>query len=175
MRKLKLYTASSIDGLIAREDGSVDWLDAVPNPNNLDYGYVDFYNSVDITLMGNKTYQQVMSFDFDFPYQSTTNYVFSRAPKIDTAHVSFVTKDIPGFVKKLKKGKGKDIWLIGGGELNSLLLKNDLIDELILTIIPVILGSGIPLFSIGGKEQFFSLIKSRAFDNGIVQIRYVKS
>lgn len=174
MRKVKLYTASSLDGFIARKDGSIDWLDAVPNPEGLDYGYVDFYNSIDVTLMGNTTFKKVMSFDFEFPYQRTENYVFSRTEKGTSEHVTYVGKDAASFVKKLKKGRGKDIWLIGGGMLNTTLLNADLIDELILTIIPVILGEGIPLFAAGAKEQFFDLIKSRAFDNGMVQIRYVR-
>ena len=164
----------SLDGFIARKDGGIDWLDAVPNPEAFDYGYVDFYNSVDVTLMGNNTYKKVISFDFDFPYQRTKNYVFSRSDKGNTEYVSFIGKDATAFVKKLKKASGKDIWLIGGGKLNTELLNKGLIDELILTIIPVILGDGIPLFEKDAKEQFFHLVKSRAFDNGILQTRYVK-
>ena len=174
MRKVKLYTASSLDGFIARDDGSIDWLDAIPNPEGLDYGYVDFYNSVDVTLMGNTTYKKILGFDFDFPYQNTKNYVFSRSEKGSTEHVTFVSKKVGAFVKKLRKERGKGIWLIGGGELNTTLLNEGLVDELIITIIPVVLGSGIPLFQTTGKDHFFKLVKSRAFDNGIVQIRYVK-
>lgn len=174
MRKVKLYTASSIDGFIARSDGSIDWLDAIPNPDKLDYGYVDFYNSVDVTLMGNTTYKKILGFDFEFPYHNTKNYVFSRTEKGTNEHVTFVSKKAGAFVKKLKKERGKDIWLIGGGELNTALLKEGLVDELIITFIPVVLGSGIPLFQATVKDHYFKLIKSRAFDNGIVQIRYVK-
>lgn len=148
-----LYIATFIDGYIARTDGSIDWLeDPRYALENEDYGYYDFIKSIDTTLMGNKTYQQVLGFNVPFPYPDTSNYVFTKIPvnKRDE-YVEFVSGDIIEFTQNLKQMEGKDIWLIGGGQLNSAFLDNELIDEIILNIIPVTLGEGIPLFTGAAK------------------------
>jgi dihydrofolate reductase len=170
-RKLILYIAASLDNYIARPDGDVTWLEA---PEYLlpgeDYGYSKFYGSIDTTLMGNNTYRIIRGFDQPFPYSDTTNYVFTRSKQTgDSDHVRFIYGDIPGFVRDLKKEQGGDIWLIGGGQVNTLMLNNDLIDQIILTLIPVILGTGIPLFQGHPKEVRFKPVDGRYYKNGIVQ------
>ncbi|QJW91513.1 dihydrofolate reductase [Spirosoma taeanense] len=173
MRKLILYIASSLDGFIARSDGSFDWLDATPNPNQLDYGYHSFYVSIDTTLMGNSTYQTILDMGGDFPYPDKTNYVFSRQPgQVDTAYVRYITDDPAAFVQSLKNQEGKAIWLVGGGQLNAALLNARLIDEIILTLVPTVLGSGIPLFADSSLETQFSLTNSESFETGFVQLTY---
>lgn len=177
MRKIVLYIATSIDGYIARKDGSIDWLeDPKYALENEDYGYYDFMKTIDTTLMGNSTYQQVLGFDMPFPYQETTNYVFTKTPKKkNEPFVEFFSGNIPEFIKTLKQKEGKDIWLIGGGKLNTVFLDNGLIDEIILSIIPITLGEGITLF-VGAKklDSQFKLVSSKAYDNSFVQLHYVK-
>jgi dihydrofolate reductase len=175
MRNLILYIATSLDGFIARLDGRVDWLDAIPNPNQLDYGYADFYGSVDTTLMGNTTYQAVLDFGGEFPYADKTNYVFSRQTDVaDTQYIQYVTDNAVDFVTDLKQKEGKDIWLVGGGQLNASLLKAGLIDKMIISIAPVVLGTGIPLFGSEVLDSLFTLEKSDVFSTGFVQLVYAK-
>jgi dihydrofolate reductase len=82
MRKIVLYIAASLDGKIARKDGDVKWLDEFSDPEQMDYGYNDFLNSIDTTLMGNNTYKQLLGFGIDFPYRGKTNYVFTRNARL---------------------------------------------------------------------------------------------
>ena len=136
MRNVILYTALSLDSYIARSDGEIDWLESAESIPGEDYGYKEFYDSVDTTLMGNNSYRKIISFDIPFPYPDKTNFVFSRsAGQQQTEFVQFISGDAIAFTEKLKKQNGKDIWLIGGGQVNSLLLSHQLIDRMILTII----------------------------------------
>jgi dihydrofolate reductase len=172
MRQVILYIAASLDNFIARPDGSVDWLSSpeflIPDE---DYGYNDFYQTIDTTLMGNSTYRFILDQDVPFPYPDKTNYVFSRSGKNrDTEFVRFIPNDPAGFVSQLKQETGDDIWLIGGGQINKILLNNDLIDKMILTIIPMTLGEGIPLFHGKYKEVKFKLETSKSYQSGIVQL-----
>lgn len=173
MRKLILYIAQSIDGFIAKKDGNLDWLteDEKPDGDVNKYGYLDLLESVDTTLMGYKTYNEVLNFDIPFPYPNKKNYVFSRShKKNDDNPVEFVASNIAEFVRELKTFPGKDIWLIGGGEINKLLLNANLIDEMIISIKPVVLGDGIPLFASGSELKRFMFQSSKWFDNGLVQL-----
>lgn len=175
MRKIKLYIAVSIDGFIADKNGRVEWLENLPNPDFLDYGYFDMYNSIDTTLMGNITYQQVLGFDMPFPYSDKTNFVFTRNQSLtEDENVTFVNDNIIDFVKKLKSKKGKSIWLIGGGQVNSILLNANLIDEMIVSYMPIVLGDGIPLFSSNTQLKPFRLLKSETFSTGVISLTYVK-
>lgn len=171
MRKVILYCAASLDGYIARKDGSVDWLDSIPNPEHSDYGYAQFYDSIDVTLMGNGTYKAVLGFGVDFPYQEKTNYVFSRTSTgTDAPFIQYINDDVISFVNELKTKPGKNIWLVGGGQLNTTLLNAGLIDELIITLFPIILGDGIPTFADGALESHFKVVENKTFDNGLVQL-----
>ena len=175
MKKVILYIAASIDGYIARPDGNVDWLD---DPEYLvegeDMGYGDFYASIDTTLMGHATYQEVLGFDIPFPYPDKKNYVISRSERENDENVEYISGDIVTFTKQLKSQSGKDIWLIGGGKINTIFLENGLIDQIILTIVPVILGDGIPMFQKGSIETKFILQKTENFPNGMVQLTFKK-
>lgn len=176
MRKITLFSAMSLDGYVARPDGNIDWLIGFPNPEKLDYGYADFLAGIDTTLMGNKTYQQILTFDMPFPYPDKKNYVFTRSDGYaDTTFVQFVSQDIAGFVYNLKRQPGGNIWLIGGGEVNGSMLEHDLIDELYLHIIPVVLGEGIPLFDARVSfEKKFKLTRTKTYYNSILELLYEK-
>ena len=174
MGKLILYSAISLDAYIAKPNGSVEWLhDPGFHIEGEDFGYKAFYESVGTTLMGNNTYREILNMDIPFPYPDTDNYVFSRFKDTkDTEYVQFAKGKIRDFVPKIKAETKKDIWLIGGAQINGILLKEGLIDQLILTIVPVILGKGIPLFSGEDLGSKWKLKQSKAYDNSFVQVVY---
>jgi len=166
MRKIKLFIASSMDGYIAKEDGSVNWL-----PENTDSGYDQFYNSIDTVLMGKKTYEQILTFG-KFPYKDKTSYVFTRNPnqKKKDENVEFVSK-VEEFTNKLISSSGKDIWLVGGSDIASTFLNNKFVDELILSVIPLVLGKGIPLFKNIKEEIKLELIKTTEYTK-LIELSY---
>ena len=155
MRKLILYIAVSLDGFIAGEGGSLDWLDKVEGQG--DNGYETFYTKVDTLLMGRKTYDWIMA-HAEFPYSGKECYVFSHEPRENTSDVTFVSENAVSFASHLKEQPGKEIWLVGGGGLLKPLLEAGLVDEMILTIAPVVLGKGIPLFHEMERETDFVLM-----------------
>ncbi|GGG07134.1 dihydrofolate reductase family protein [Pontibacter amylolyticus] len=175
MRKIILYIAASTDGYIARPDGNIDWLhDKKYNIPDEDFGYSAFLQTIDTTLMGHNTYREILGFDMPFPYPELKNYVFSRSKQEEAEHVSFVRDGAVDFIEKLKEQPGKDIWLIGGGMLNATVLNAGLLDEIILTYIPIVLGKGIPLFSAETEEHKLKLIptENKLYRNGFLQVRY---
>ena len=166
-----------MDGFIASREGSVEWLYDQDNPNvDLNaYGYLDFYNSIDTTLLGYNTYNEILNFGVPFPYPDKKNYVFSKNhKKVDDNPVEFISSDIAEFVMNLKQQKGKDIWLIGGGQINKILLNSNLIDEIILGIKPVVIGQGIKLFSDNENFSKFKISEVNFFDKTFVQIKIIR-
>jgi dihydrofolate reductase len=173
MRKIKLYMAISLDGKIALPDGSVEWLETIPPPEDGDYGYKDFYASIDTTIQGYTTYQQVINWGIDFPYADKKNYVVTGKQGLtNTEYVEFISQNHIEFIKSLKEAQGKDIWLVGGGKLNAMLLEANLIDDLLLYIMPVILTKGIDMFSALPSERPLKLVASKVYANGVVETRY---
>lgn len=168
MRKLVLYIAVSLDGFIAGEGERLDWLDRVEGQG--DNGYEVFYSGVDTLLMGRKTYDWIMA-NAEFPYSGKECYVFSHTPKENTKDVTFVSEDPAEFVARLKEQSGKKIWLVGGGGLLKPLLAKNLVDELILTIAPVVLGKGIPLFHELERNASFVLTGMERYGQ-FAQLRY---
>lgn len=176
MKKVKLFIASSLDGYIATQDGKVDWLKdpAAAGENETGYGYDAFYASIDTTLMGYNTYREILGFGIPFPYPDKKNYVFSRIhEKKEDLPVEFVHSNIVDFVKNLKQEMGKDIWLIGGGQINGILLNEKLIDEIILSIVPAVLGQGIPLFSSIAGLSRFKIENVHVYDRSLIQITLI--
>lgn len=177
MPEVILYIASSLDGYIARPDGAVDWLDEIAAPEGApeeDYGYEQFFAGIGAVLMGRITYEQVLTFDVAYPYPGTAGYVFSstRAGQRDE-NVEFVDgANIPQFIARLKAASDKHIWLIGGGLLIREFLKLDLVDRIIVTVMPVILGEGIPLFPPPTPQIRLELVESLSFSSGMVQLTY---
>ncbi len=170
MRKVILYIASSLDGYIAGPENQLDFLF-----HDQDFGYENFLPTIDTTLMGYKTYQEVLGFDVPFPYPDKTNYVFSRQSRPASQHpVTFVQEDPATFIRQLKQGSGGKIWAVGGGQLNGLLLEAGLIDEVELYLHPIALGSGIPLFKGAYAPQAFRLISSAIHPSGVIIAKYQK-
>lgn len=171
MRKVILSLAVSLDGYIAKPNGDVEWLKKIPNPEKLDYGFSEFYKTIDTTIMGNNTYKEILGFGIPFPFQDKKNFVISRTIKAATEFVHFAT-DVSNLVKDLKSKRGKDIWLIGGGQINTEFLNKGLIDQLLIRIAPIVIGEGLPLFANKPGEEIFKLIKTETFSTGIVQLTY---
>jgi dihydrofolate reductase len=157
----------SLDGYIARRDGSVDFL-FMPK----DYPMAAFLASIDTAIMGRKTYTVALEMGGAFSDGMTT-YVFSRSePAGDAKGVVFVNQSPAAFVRELRKRPGKDIWLMGGGELAREFLKADLVDELYIGIVPILLGEGIPLFPSGFPQRDFTLVENKTFSRGLIALKY---
>jgi dihydrofolate reductase len=170
MRKVVLYIAASLDGYIADTVGSVDWLPPVSGDE--DYGYTEFLATVDTILLGRVTYEQVLTFG-KWPYPKLTNYVFTHQPPAQAAHpsVRFVTEDPAAFVKELKQEEGGTIWLIGGSLLAAPLFAAGLVDELMLFVVPRLLGAGIPLWR-QGHAQPLKLLRTQTWPDGMTLLHY---
>ncbi len=169
MRKVILFIASSLDGFIARKSGKIDWLFT-----DQDYGYSDFLKTIGVVIMGRKTYEQALTFG-EYPYKGVEGYVFSRTRAgAKDENVAFVSGDIASFVKALKAKPGKDIWLIGGAGVIQPFLERDLIDEFSISIHPIMLGDGIPLFRAPFPTKKLRFMDCRPFDTGLIQVTYAR-
>lgn len=168
MRKIVLFIATSLDGFIAGKNGDTDWLFT-----DGDFGYKEFYNSIDTTIMGYNTYFFISQFE-QFPYPDKKNYVFSRSNREpDGKPVEIVFSDVVEFARELREQEGKNIWLVGGSQINSILLNAGLIDQMIISIHPVALGQGIKLFKEEDLKYLqFKLVDHKVFERGLVQLTY---
>ncbi len=173
MKKIKLYIATSLNGYIAKPDHSVDWLHEIPVPEGEDYGYVEFYDSCSVTLQGNNTYKFILNSGHDFPYTTTKNYVFTRNEKLESNQdVTFVSDNHIEVVKTLKQEEGKDIWLIGGAQINGLLFDHGLVDEIWIHIMPIVLENGIKLTESLSNDVSLDLMSSKSYSSGVVEMKY---
>lgn len=172
--KIILYIATTLDGFIARKDGSIDFLKLFENIGE-DYGYNEFYKNIDVIVMGRKTYEQVLTFE-EFPYKNKECFVFTRDKKMSNNNINnnivFINEDIKEFVRRFEN---KNLWLVRGSEIIKEFLKFNIIDEFIITIIPILLGDGIPLFNKVFNEIKLDLIHTRRYNNGLIQLSYKKS
>jgi dihydrofolate reductase len=170
--RVVLYIAASLDGFIADRDGGVDWLEQFAAAADGDYGYAAFYDSIGALVMGRTTYEQVHGFG-DWPYPGKPTVVFSHdPPEADQLDVSFTADDPTAVVASLREHTDGDLWLVGGGGLIASFRERGLIDEVILTIIPVLLGEGVPLFPGTQPEAALRLSDVQRFESGIVQLHY---
>src|SRR6187402_1140566 len=171
-RKLVIYIATSLDGYIAKPNDDLDFLSIVEQKGE-DYGYADFIKTIDTVILGRKTYDKVSTIDFDSPYAKKDTYVITRTTRPDSGSIKFYTDDFIELVTKLKSEEGKkNIFCDGGSEIINELLKHDLIDEFIISIIPVFVGNGTKLFKDGRPEQGLKLISTKQFEKGLVQLHY---
>ena len=166
-----LYIAASLDGYIAGEKGEIDWLSAVDRPGE-DYGYEEFYQSVDAIVSGSKSYELASSFP-QWPYPGKPTFVFTRRSlKSDRGDVYFLSEEVDSAMEKVKAQGFRRVWLLGGGELVRSFLQQDLIDEYIISTIPVILGGGIRLFPPPTPGRDLKLIGSQQYPSGLLQAHY---
>ena len=171
-RKVILYIAMSLDGYIARQDGDIGWLSLVEQTVE-DYGYSDFMAAVDTVILGRKTYDKVFSFGIGFPHADKECYVITRSEIPSKEKITFYNKDLKELITTLKGKTGKNIFVDGGAEIVNELMKNNLIDEYIISIIPIMLGNGIRLFNNTRPENNLQLIDCKKFDSSLVQIHYI--
>ena len=171
-RKLVLYVAASIDGYIADAAGGLDWLHVF----NGNYGYNDFIASVDTVLMGRKTYDAVLAMGVPDPYPSLTTYVFTRSKQryTSTPRLQFVDDDPVAKVRTLRAGQGKDIFLVGGGELLKVFIEQNMIDRYIVFTVPVLLGSGIPLFVPQKNMVALNAVSTKKYPDGMIETQWEK-
>jgi dihydrofolate reductase len=175
-RKNSVFIATSIDGYIADKDGGIDWLHAIPNPDKIDMGYSAFIAQVDALVMGRKTFETVCNFGIDWPYQKP---VFVLSNTLSTISEKFqgratlVKGTIHEVLEQLYQ-KGFSKLYIDGGKTIQSFLQEDLIDEMVITIIPVLLGGGIPLFSELPKSLAFECVESKVYLGKISQNHFVR-
>lgn len=171
-RKIIVNIATSADGYVARTDGNLDWLTRRPAPKGF-YGLPKFSHSIDAKILGRKTFDQIVKMGARFSADDM-HYVFSRRPPPASvpAGVQFVTESIKVFADRLRKQAGKNIWMMGGGEIIGSFLDEDAIDEFIITVVPTFIGEGIPLIAPRHREVPLRLLSLRRFPDGVVQLHY---
>ena len=165
MRKIILYIASSLDGYVARENGDIDWL-----PQSDTSGYDEFYKTVDVVIMGKTTYDQILTFG-EYPYKGKKSYVFTRNNSTTKYENTEFVSDVDEFVRDIFPKLEGNIWLVGGGQIISTFVNHEIVDEIILSIVPVVLGKGIPLFQNIQKETKLELVKTTNYDK-LVELHY---
>ena len=173
-RKVILYIAMSLDGYIATRDDDLGFLSMVEQEGE-DYGYADFVKTVDTVIVGRRTYDKVCSVGYEFLYSDKVAYVITRTSKPSVGSGTYYTGSLKELVNRLKSEPGKHIFVDGGAEIVNELLKDNLIDEFYISVIPVLLGDGISLFKNGRPEIGLKLSDSKHFEKGLVQLHYVKN
>ena len=172
-RKIIVSIATSADGYIARKNGSVDWLDR-PRPKGF-YGMLKFLRTIDTILWGRKTFAPVLrkgSRGVGFG-PKVKSYVFTHhPPKQQLPGVEFITEAPAKFARRLRAAAGKNIWIMGGGELIASFLDARAIDEFVISVIPTFIGEGIPLIAPRRRTVQLELLSSRKFEDGVVQLHY---
>lgn len=171
-RKVIVHIGTSADGYIARPDGDLEWLTSRPAPKGF-YGMNAFMKSVDTKVLGRKTYEESLKLGATFT-STSRSIVFSRQPPpVDApSGVEFVSEAVGSYVSRLREQPGKDIWLMGGGEVIASFLDAQAIDEFVIGMAPVFIGEGIPLIAPRHRHVLLELLASERFDDGLVQLRY---
>ena len=173
MRILSIYIATSLDGYIAKPNDDLGFLKLVEKEGE-DYGYAKFTATIDTIILGRKTYDWVLKEVGPSHYDNGERnvYVITITKRPGIGKTTFYTGDITELVQQLKSGNGKNIYCDGGAEIINELLKNDLIDEMVISIIPVLVGNGTRLFQDGRPEQQLELVHTKTFETGLVQLHY---
>lgn len=174
MKKNIVFIAKSLDGYIAGKNGELDWLELIPNPKNIDLGFINLMQEIDAIVMGKTTFEVVCSFDGEWPYNK---HVFVLSNSIKTipeklkGKVTLLKGDLREILHKIHKKKYLKLYIDGGRTIQNF-LKEDLIDELRITTIPILLGGGFSLFGDLSKSMEFEHLKSEVFLNQLVQDHY---
>lgn len=170
-----VYIAVSIDGFIATEDGGIDWLMNVPNPDKSDFGFNEFMKNIDAVVMGKNTFEKVLTFG-KWPYEKPVFVLSNSLKKLQDELKSKVEilNGTPVEITKKLNSEGFNNLYIDGGKVVQEFLKYKLVDELIISQIPVLLGSGIPLFGKTDNLQNFELLETKTYNKTIVKTHYRK-
>lgn len=175
-QKNSVFIATSLDGYIADKNGNIDWLHAVPNPDQNDMGYLNFMADKDALVMGRTTFETVCGFDIDWPYDKPAfvlSTTLTKVPENLESKVFLVSGELKDVLRLIHE-KGFNKLYIDGGKVIQSFLKEDLIDELIITIIPTLLGGGTKLFSELDAPLNFQCIESNIYLDQVVQNHFVR-
>ena len=173
MRKISVFIAMSLDGFIAKPNDDLSFLKLVERQGE-DYGYAEFTEDIDTIIIGRKTYDYVLKEVGPNHYDNGQRdvYVITRNARPSVGKTYFYSGDLGELVKRLKSQEGKNIYCDGGAEVINELLKLNLIDEFIISVVPVLLGDGVRLFQGLQNEQLIELINTKTFESGLVQLQY---
>jgi dihydrofolate reductase len=173
MRKLIIFIASTLDGYIAKPNDDLSFLKIVEKEGE-DYGYADFTTTIDTIIVGRKTYDWVLREIGPSHYDNGSRdvYVVTRTARPGVGRTTFYTGDLAELIGKLKNDPGKDIYCDGGAEVINELLQRGLIDEFVISIIPILVGNGTRLFKDNRPEQELKLVNTKTFEKGLVQLHY---
>ncbi len=165
----------SLDGYIAKPNDDLSFLNLVEKEGE-DYGYAEFTDSIDTLIVGRKTYEYVLNNIGSSHYDNGNRdvYVITGTERPNVGRTVFYTGDLTKLIERLKSENGKDIYCDGGAEVINELLKQDLIDEFVISVIPILLGNGTKLFKDGRPEQTLKLITAKTFETGLTQLHYSK-
>jgi dihydrofolate reductase len=171
-RKVIVYIAMSLDGYIATEDESLEWLFNTEGEG--DNGYSEFYDTVDTIIMGRRTYDWIIKMEKGkFPYPNKKCYVFSKSLQGSNDNIEYVNENVKDFLGRILEIGDRNIWIVGGGELLYYFVKENLVDEFIINIAPTVIGSGIPLFVKDDYVLELELKSLRRF-NQFAELHYIK-
>lgn len=175
IRQNKVFIATSIDGYIADKEGQIDWLHSIPNPNNDDMGYANFMKNIDAIVMGKNTFNTVLGFDMDWPYQKPV-FVLSTSLKEIPNHlknVFLIKGNLQNIVKEINR-KGFSSLYIDGGKTIQSFIEEDLIDEITITTIPIILGGGVKLYGKTKNQLKYKCSNTKIYLGSIVQSKFIR-
>ena len=170
-----VYIAISLDGFIADKQGKLDWLNTVPNPNENDFGYSKFVDSIDAIVMGRVTFETVLGFGIEWPYKKTVfvlSNTLKKVPEELIEKVQIVNGPLKTVLKNLNQKSFNNLYIDGGSTIQSF-LQEGLIDEMVITTIPILLGGGVPLFGDLPNHIQLELKNSKVFLGSIVQNNYI--
>jgi len=173
MRKLILGLAITLDGYIEGPNGEFDWCFT-----DQDYGLNEFFNRIDAMFIGRKSYEMVQQYEDGNNGEAVpgapamTEYVFSKTLKSVKEGAVLIAHDTIAEVRKIKELPGKDIWLFGGALLSDALMKEGLVDEIWMSVHPLLLGNGKPLFRKHESRTKLTLLESKTYETGLVSLRY---
>ena len=169
-----VYIATSLDGYISDKDDGLDWLDSIPNPDNIDMGFDDHMNRIDALVMGRKTFEVVCGFDGPWPYTKPV-FVLSNSlsslPEGYEDKAELVSGSLADVLATIHSRGHENLYVDGGTTIQSF-LKEDLIDEMIITVLPILLGGGSPLFGELAQPMRFEHVKTEVMLNAMVQSHY---
>jgi len=173
MRKLSLFIATSLDGYIAKPNDDLSFLKLVEKEGE-DYGYSEFTAKIDTIIIGRKTYDYVLKEIGSSHYDNGQHdvYVITRTERPRVGRTTFYAGNLASLIQQLKSEDGKNIYCDGGAEIINELLKLDLIDELIISVIPILVGNGTRLFKDNRPEQQLKFMGVKSFDTGLTQLHY---
>lgn len=174
MAEIIYYVAASLDGFIATADGGVDWLAPFEGTDE-DYGYKTFFGGLDGLVMGSRTYEQARKLG-EWPYRGKPSWVMSkRSLDVSVPDVTVSAKRPSELLSEFDARKLKRVWLVGGAQLAASFRANGMIDEYVISVVPLLLGGGIALFATPGASEKLKLVETKSYSSGLVQLRYVRA